>query len=305
MLQLPPRTKLVLRSRVPAAQVSPWKGHHPTPAHFDVLLTGSVEVRGPAGELVCVLLRNVLSEEAVAQALPELRWMRRFTSDNRGQYAGARQTGNMVKADGTRSKSSRALDEDGKRVVVASMIAGFYEQQGGRHPFCRATGYVRHHPERWAQLQPLLRECAQVYAQAAPAGYARQMKVVRETHPAWVIPGTPFTTVTVNNTVAAAYHVDGGDLKDGLGVLLGMEHGSFDGFQLVVPEYRVAVRLQARDVLLFDPTVWHGNVPPSNALGVQDEDWWRLSVVLYYREGIRGCGSPADELARAKERGAL
>lgn len=304
-MKLPQRLKLVLRSRVPAEQVALWKGHHPTDEHYDVELTGSVEVRGPGGELVCVLLRDVLSEEAVAQALPELRWMRRFTSDNRGQYAGARKTGNMVKEDGTVSKSSRALDEDGKRVVVASMIAGFYEQQGGRHPYCRATGYVRHHPERWEQLQPLLRECAQVYAQAAPVEYARQMKVVRGTHPAWIIPDTPFTTVTVNNTVAAAYHVDGGDLKDGLGVLLGMEHGSFDGFQLVVPEYRVALRLQARDVLLFDPTVWHGNVPPRNAQGEQDEDWWRVSVVLYYREGLRGCGSPEEELARVKGRGTL
>ena len=151
----------------------------------------------------------------------------------------------------------------------------------------------------------MIREAAQVYKKEAPLRFKRQMDVAKKSHPAWLIADTPFSTVTINNTVPAAYHVDGGDLKDGLGVLLAMEKGKFDGFELVVPEYRVAVRLQARDVLLFDPTIWHGNIPPYNTTGVAGEDWYRISVVLYYRAGIVGCGSPEEELERAKNRGAL
>lgn len=305
-IKVPQRSRVVLRSRVPVEHVEPWKGRHPDGTHYDLLLHGSCEVRGPAGELVVVLCRDVLSEQAVAQAKPVLHWMRRFTSDNRALYAGAEGGNtNMVKADGTLSRSNRALDADGNRVVVASTIGGYYEQQGGRHPFCRATGFTRSYPEQWSALQPIMQECASVYQQVAPVRYAKQRSVVNETHPAWIIPGTPFTTITVNNTVAAAYHQDGGDLKEGMGILCAFEHGTFDGFELVVPEYRIAVRLRDRDVLLFNPLVWHGNVPPHGQVGEQDVDWWRASLVLYYRDGIRGCLSPQAELAKAKQRGAL
>lgn len=304
-MKLPQCSRLVLRTRVPAKSFIPWKGKHPLKEHYDLMLSGNCEVRGPKGEFVCQVLRGVLSEEAVSKAVPVLHWMRKFKSDNRGTYAGAAVSGKQIKADGTKSRSIRALDKEGNRITVSSTVAGYYERQGGRHPFCRATGIVRNHPEEWSQLIPLMQECSKVFEAAQNAKYLVQMKYVASTDPAWVIPGTPFTTVTVNNTVPAAYHQDGGDLKEGLGILLGFKKGNFDGFELVIPEYRVALELSDRDVLLFNPTVWHGNIPPSYSEGELDEDWYRMSMVLYYREGILGCGSPEEELKRSKDRGAL
>ena len=305
-MKLPPRSKIVMRTKVPVEAIKPWKSKHPETHHYDILLKGNCEVRGPTGEPVVVVLRNVLSKEVVEASKPILHWMRKFTSDNRANYAGAPGgTGKVIRSDGTKSKTNRALNADGSFVQVASMVGGFFEQQGGRFPFCRTTGFTRNHPEKWNALLPLFAECAEVYKLSLPSRYSTQMKVVQDTHQAWLIPDTPFTTITVNNTVAAAYHKDGGDLKSGMGILLAFEQGEFDGFELVIPEYKCAVRLFDGDVLLFNPIIWHGNVPPYNQKGEQDVDWWRTSLVLYYRDGITGCLSPEQEQAKAKQRGAL
>ena len=65
----------------------------------------------------------------------------------------------------------------------------------------------------------------------------------RRLHPAWVIPGTPFTTATVNNTYAGAIHTDAGDLKAGFGVLVVLREGHYEGCETVFPEYGVGVDL--------------------------------------------------------------
>ena len=59
------------------------------------------------------------------------------------------------------------------------------------------------------------------------------------------------------------------------------------------------------DVIVFNPCVWHGNIPFRNTVGEPGKDWERISVVHYYREGILGCGSPSEELHKAKQRGAF
>ena len=129
------------------------------------------------------------------------------------------------------------------------------------------------------------------------------MEYIRKTNPAWVIPDTPFTTVTINNSVAAAYHQDAGDLKDGMGMMAVLSKGEYKGFELVIPEYNFAVNVEHGDVLIFDPTIWHGNIPPYDTVGERNKDWQRISIVMYYREGILGCKSPEEELARLKKKG--
>jgi hypothetical protein len=296
--------RAVLRTKVPEHEVAAWKGRHPQASQFDMLVTGECDLYGPDGSPLLFVRRGKLNSKAIEQARPTLHWMRRFTSDNRADYAGGI-AAKAVNADGTVAKQSRTYDEQGNVMSVPSCIAGFFEPQGGRHPFCRATAFLRSFPDQWASLQPMLRDVGALYRRTVPLRWKQQMEVVDKSDPAWVIPGTPFTTITVNNTVPAAYHRDGGDLKEGFGVLVVLSKGQFDGFDLVVPEYRVATHLRDGDVLFFDPTVWHGNTLPTNMVGEKDEDWYRISLVAYYREGIVGCGSPQAELQKAKARGAL
>ena len=90
-----------------------------------------------------------------------------------------------------------------------------------------------------------------------------------------------------------------------MGVMVVLKEGEYQGFELVVPQYKCAVNMRDGDIVFFDPTAWHGNIPPFDTYGEKNKDWGRISIVLYYREGIQGCLSPKEELARAKNRGAL
>ena len=296
--------RLVVRSKVPAKQCAKWKGQHAKKEHYDVLIDGNAEVFGPDGKLLCVLLRGKVDKRVADEAYPTYHWLRQFKSDNRATYAGFK-AGKMVLKDGTLSKSGRALDEDGNRVKVSSVIGGYFEPQGGRNPFCRPAQITHRYPEEWARIVPLMQECAKHYRVNAPMRHKVHMGCVGKTHPAWVVPETPFSSITVNNTVAAAYHQDGGDLKQGMGCMYVYRRGQYDGFELVIPEYRIAINMRDNDLLLFDPRVWHGSVKPYNTEGVEQEDWERISVVMYFREGLMGRKSPTEEHQIAKERGLL
>ena len=296
--------RFVVRSRIPAEQCALWKGKHAEQGHYDIVVYGNAEVYGPDGKLLICVLRGAVSREVADECYPTYHWLKQFESDNRATYAGYK-AGKMVLQDGTISKSGRALDENGNRVKVSSVIGGYFEPQGGRNPFCRPAHITRKYPEEWSKMLPLLRECAKHYRINAPLRYKKHKSCVDKTHPSWVIPGTPFSSVTINNTVAAAYHKDGGDLKSGMGCMYVFRRGEYDGFELVIPEYRIAVNMRDNDLLLFDPRVWHGNIKPYNTVGQEKEDWERISVVMYFREGLMGRKSPEEEHRIAKERGLL
>lgn len=297
--------QIVVRGKVPEDKIKQWAGKHPTKDHYDFVIDGNCSVRNHLNQPVVTVVRGGLSKEAIELAHPTLAWMQKFKSDNRGNYAGAQSSGGIIKKDGSKSKQSRALDANGKRLEIESCIAGYYERQGGRFPYCRTTAITRNHPEQWKTLLPVMAEAARIYRKRMPERYKAQMKFVNDAHHSWIIPNTPFTTITVNNSVAAAYHQDGGDLKQGFGAMLVLTEGQFDGFELVVPEYRLAVKMRHGDLLLFNPVIWHGNIPPYNTVGEKNKDWRRISLVMYYREGILGCDSPEKELEKAKSRGAL
>jgi len=296
--------RLVVRTKVPSQQVAAWKGRHPTKDHFDVVIDGNTKVFGPDGKLLLQLIRNELDPQTVEASYPAFKWMKRFKTDMRGMYSGAVAMGRWKLKDGTYTKSKKMrkpVDENGYKVNIPSAIGGYIEAQRGRYPFCRATLVTRDYPEEWASMQGLLRTSAAAYQRHAPEHYQRQMEYVKKTHSDWVINDTPFTTVTVNNHIPAAYHQDSGDIKDGMGCMAVLKQGTYRGFELVIPEYRVAVRMEHADLLLFDPTIWHGNMKPFD----ESDDAERISVVMYYRKGITGCDTPANEVRKAQARGTL
>jgi hypothetical protein len=285
-----------LRSRVPVDQVARWRGEPAKASHYDLLVTGDADIYGADGQPVLIVRRGALDQAKIDQARPHLWEMRKQWTNNRGAYAGKLVI--KIKKDGTRSKSSS------KAPNVRSAVAGYFPRRPNR-PYCRRAAFNRDHPDRWAQVVPLLQDVAELYARTLPGKHAAQMAHVKQTDPAWVIDGTPFTAITVNNTVAAHYHQDRGDLPDGFGVMFVLRDGEFDGFELVLPEHRLAVDLADGDVILFDPTAWHGNVPPFNTVGDELTDYNRISVVCYYHDMMKTCLPPADEIEQAQARGAI
>lgn len=72
--------------------------------------------------------------------------------------------------------------------------------------------------------------------------------------------------------------------------------GRLDGGYLVLPEYKLAARLEHGDVVLFDVHSWHGNTPVVK----RSPDAERITCVFYYRDNLLRCGDARYEIARAK-----
>lgn len=261
-----------------------------------MLLTGPARVRKPDGSLLAVYLPGVLAD-AMADAWPVLHTIRLMT-DNRGMASG---TPRMVRGDQKRTRTRR----------IASAIIGAVDpgpstgRAVGRLPVCRLTAWTGSHLPEWRSLRPLLQLVAHHYAEQVPDRYRVQADWAARTHPDWVVPGTPFTTVTVNNTYSTGVHQDAGDLEAGFSTLAVGRRGGYTGGTLVLPRYRLGVDLHDGDLLLFDAHEWHGNTAmrcphqPGDLARLCPDGCERISLVSYYRTKVLGCASADDENTRA------
>jgi hypothetical protein len=252
----------------------------------DLLIAGEdVDVIRPDGTRLLAFRYQAVPEDVCRLAWdPLLRAA--VPSRNRGAAAGGRWR--PLKADGTVSGTLQSEP-------VLSGVMGYFDRAPPRFPGCRTTAYTRDDVVGWASAQPYIRAVNEVFRDTCPERYEAQMAVVLKTDPWWVIPGTAFTTVTVNRNFRTAVHKDEGDLAEGFGVMSVLSAGNYEGGYLVFPRYCVAVDMRDRDVVLADVHEWHGNTPIIGA----DGQYERVSTVLYYRSNMRYCGTAAEEYERA------
>ncbi len=286
--------ELRVRTRLSKRELEPKTGMVLGPKDFDVLLTGRAKVLKPDGSPLCVYLPGVLKpwtdNDVIYGILHELRTL---TTANRGTSSGA----GVVKS------------ESGKRYApaTASTIVGAFDPNSYRR-YCRLTAWTGRNLPKWEELHPFLGAIAQQFGQHVPDRFRAQVEQVRRTQAAWLIPGTPFTTVTVNNTYPTGMHTDKGDLDAGFSTLACLRRGgSYTGGNLMFPEYRVAVDMQDGDLLLMDAHEWHANSALvcqcgtrlfglCEACGAE-----RISVVSYFRTAMVACGDPATEEQKAAD----
>ena len=178
---------------------------------------------------------------------------------------------------------------------VFSGIAGWYDRYP-RIPYGRATSYTQNNPEKFAMAYPFLQTLANGFKSLLPWRYNNQMEAAKKLDPRFLVPGTPFTTITVNKTFRTAAHYDAGDLTSGLSNLLTLSNnGNYSGAYLVAPEYRVAVNVRPGDLLLINNhEVMHGNTP----IVCHDDVAERISLVCYFREKMLELGSKEYEDTR-------
>jgi hypothetical protein len=226
-------------------------------------------------------------------AWPILHSLKGATTTNRGLAGGTPR----VQGPGSRSYGK----------AVPSALLGAFEPQGPRK-FCRLTAWTGEETEKYRELWPLLEFIGERMLLDAPERYEAQMREVQKTHPDWVIPGTPFSTVTVNNTYPTGVHQDAGDLDAGISTLAVFREGDYSGGVLVFPEYRVGVEMQDSDLLLMDAHSFHGNTdfdPPvkRSMTGKVEEDpgFERISVVSYYRTRLTTCESANTEAGKRRQ----
>ena len=178
---------------------------------------------------------------------------------------------------------------------VNSGIAGWFDRYP-RIPYGRATSYTRDNFDKFKLSYPFLQTLAAGFKELMPWRYGNQMQAAAKIDSRFLVPETPFTTVTVNKTFRTAAHRDAGDLNDGLSNLLTLSNnGNYSGAYLVAPEYRVAVNVRPGDLLLINNhEVIHGNTE----IVCHDSIAERISLVVYFREKMLELGSKEYEDTR-------
>jgi hypothetical protein len=269
-------TEIRVRSRIPKAELDKKVGRILTGDDYNVRLTGATKVLGPGGQPLAIYLPGVLSGPLNEESYPVLHGIK-ATTDTRHYASGSR----LYKV----IRQNRAN-------VVRSAIIGSFNNDKRRFPYCRTTAWTGKHTEEFSSLYPLFRYIGRQMERYVPERYAAQWARAEATDPAWRVPGTPFTTMTVNNTYPTGVHVDKGDLDAGFSCLAVWRRGQYSGGHLTLPEWRIAVDMQDGDLLLMDAHQWHGNT----ALELESEDAERISLVLYYRTDMLACGTAEEEL---------
>lgn len=288
-------TVMRVRTRTPEQViVDNLAGKIPTPADYDVLLTGPARILKPDGQPLCVYLPGVLKPHTTDPATyAVLHSLRGLTTDNRALASGAR----LYTSPQNRTRAR----------PVASAVVGAVDPMGQQR-YCRLTAWTGRHLPEWELLQPLLQAVAGHLRQHVPERYANQAEHAARTDPAWIVPGTPFTTITVNNTYPTGVHTDRGDLDEGFSTIACLRRGQYTGGQLLFPAYRIAADLRDGDLILMDAHEWHGNTAITCACDLRAAgpcvacSAERISVVSYFRTAMTGCGTPEQEASKAAAR---
>lgn len=286
--------------------VDRYKGAQVQPEMITLKIEGPARIFKPNGKPLCVFLPGA-AKEISDELYPDFSAIR-MTTNNRGLASG----GERTKTEGRKRTSAPS---------VMSAILGSFDKVGSQQ-YCRLTAFTAQQVEKWERLLPYFDRITQLFEENVPERYAAQMVAVQNTDPDWVISGTPFTTITVNNTYPTGIHTDKGDLDEGFSTLGVMRRGNFTGGWLTFPQYGVAADMQDGDVILMDAHEWHGNTPllcsecgeslrkpghvcETNMAAFKLNEFVppeRVSVVSYFRTHLVECGSLAEEQAeRARQ----
>jgi hypothetical protein len=238
----------------------------------------------PDGSVLFRLVKACVSYDLLDLAWENLRWSGTPVSNSsRGRSVGR----------------GDALHQDQS---ATEKIAGYFDRQGGRFPYCRKTGWTREHWQHFQLASPYVQRINEVFREHMPVRYAAQEQFALTT-PDYVIPNTAFSTMTVNLNVRTTPHTDKGDLQEGFGVLsvTALTPKCFEGGELIFPRYGVAVLPRNGDVLLCDVHEVHCNGTFRYEGRELLQGFERLACVFYYRKRISDCLPPAAERLRAQQ----
>jgi len=283
-----------LRTRISKTEIDSKVGKILTDDDYNVLLSGPAKVLKPNGDPLCVYLPGKMTKHFDDENIYGiLHGLRNMTTRNRGL------------ASGTKRVATKTGQHSYSREIASSTIGAM--DATGRYKYCRLTAWTGQNVPHWQELHPLLKDVASALKEYVPDRYEAQADEADRSKPEWVVPGTPFTTVTVNNSYPTGVHTDKGDLEKGFSTIACVRKGSYTGGRLCFPEWRVALDLKHGDLICMDAHDWHGNTMlvcqcgenmngPCRECG--DE---RISIVSYFRENITECGTADEEYDKATQ----
>jgi len=260
-------------------------------SHYDQLIDEDVAVYRPDGSPLLVLLKKALDPQLTANAWGVIKKIN-TTSKNRGTASGT-PSSPYKKMDGSISRQMAVP----RGWEVVSNIVGSFERTA-HHPFARHCAWNAKSPEKFSALFPLLQQTSSLFEKYVPDRFSNQKQFCDSTHPDWVIPGSVYTTLTINKNFRTAAHKDAGDLETGFSNMFVIREGIWTGAHLVLPNWRIGVKLDSLDFIMFDAHEFHGN---TQMIKMSKKDI-RCSVVCYYRTKLKICKSMEEELLFAKTR---
>ncbi len=198
---------------------------------------------------------------------------------------------------------------------VFSSVLGFFE----RTPFmglpCRLTSYTQRYFHQYKHGIPFIQNLSALFEKLNPEQFTAQMKRAKK-QPAYQIPGTAFSSVTINRNFRTALHMDDGDFRGGFGNLSVIERGWYQGGYTLFPQYKIGFNVRTGDYLAMDVHRYHCNTEytetaadkaknkklakvhfedaATGTLGA-DKSFTRISFVCYLREKLENCNTKETE----------
>jgi hypothetical protein len=178
------------------------------------------------------------------------------------------------------------------------LIFGSLPRATLRNDYCRFSAHTARYPELYPEARRAVESVSGAYAEGMPEAYAAHLAATGKVLPHWRFGDTPFTTLNVNINFAIPYHYDAGNQRAHPSNVLVVKRGTL-GAELLLPQYRVALRMADGDLVVFQGgRVLHGVTP----LRKIAPDAYRASVVAYTMQGMEHCLCAADELVRARSK---
>ena len=176
------------------------------------------------------------------------------------------------------------ISETNYAQTVMSGVAGYYSRYP-RIPYGRATSFTEKYHDDFVKSFKFLKKLNHCFRELLPRRWTAQRYAADQLDSRFTIDETVFSTLTVNHNFRTAAHLDAGDYAAGFSNLSALGKG-WEGAELILPEYRAAVKLEPGDLLLVaNHTALHGNAP----LGGENPD--RMTIVAYLREDLLECRS--------------
>jgi hypothetical protein len=274
-----------LKKQLTDEQTEKLKGKYLNENNYDLLITEDADGYDVNGNLLFRFRKNAMPLETLMLGVNSFKDSIEVT-ESRGYASGS--SHKRIRKDGSVSNITV-----GNKVESGSVG---YMDSSAMVKYCRKTAFAKNYFDKFKQGIPFVQFVDNKYKELCPAHYAKQKAIADGTNKNYIINNTSFTTVTVNKNFRTAVHQDAGDYPDGFGNLIAYREGDWTGGYFCLPQYKVAIDLQNTDMLFVDVHQWHGNTDFINT----DENFLRISFVLYYREYMYKCKQPAEELLNMK-----
>jgi hypothetical protein len=177
------------------------------------------------------------------------------------------------------AQSNRAAvrGQSGKEAVWGFMEAGTFR------PESSMTALTFQHLERFIKTLPFFTAVNDGFRKYWPEAYSRQLLAAQQI-PDYIVPGTIFSTGTINGNVITRTHTDNGNAEGTISCLT--QFGNFKGGHVCIARFGVLIKSCPGDLLLADiRDEPHGNIEP-----IEGDD--RVACVWYLRGGLLpGAGS--------------